>query len=227
MLSKLFGYHRQSEDESLTQRVLAEITRAAVGDLGSADSMPLGLYCVSVIAGYVMQQVAMAERSTRGLPNQAPDVVLVTTSSGIPYLFGDAIAAVLLRNGDKPGFIDWMAAQGKLVVDDRDIAAWFEISAETVGRADYGRPSAPLDGFDWPAIADVIANTDAVIAYLRGGGLAPGQFGDILTNAARVALVGAADHRRLGSRADFTILAIEAAIAGSHMVRVPAAASQH
>ncbi|POA76648.1 hypothetical protein C1883_32265, partial [Pseudomonas protegens] len=62
-------------------------------------------------------------------------------------------------------------------------------------------------------------------AYLRSGGLVPGQFGDILTNAARVALLRAADHRQLGSLADFAVLAIEAAIAGSHMVPVRGAVS--
>jgi hypothetical protein len=220
VLSKFFGSHRRREDDRHTQTVIAGILRTAVGDLGSPEAMPLALYCVSVIAGHAMQQVALAERIAHGLPHQAPDVVPVTSSAGRTYVFGDSVAAALLRKGDKPGFIDWMAVHGKLVADDRSLSTWFGKSAATVGGQDYGRPSPPLDRFGWPAIVDVMANADAVFAYLRSGGLAPGQFGDILTNAARVALLRAADHRQLGSLADFAVLAIEAAIAGSHMLPV-------
>jgi hypothetical protein len=200
---------------------MAEIFRKAIGDLGSTESAPLALYCVCVIAGHVLQQVALADRITRGLPHQAPDVISVTTSSGKTYVFGDAIAGALIRSGDQPRFIEWMAKQAEIPSTEWDLQGYFERSAATVGSEEYGRPSPPFGTYAWPLIDDVIANADSVVTYLRSGSLSPNQFGDILTNAARLALLRAADNRFMGTLADFAIMGIEAAIAGSHVLPPP------
>lgn len=218
VFAKLFSSRAQRAEDASARKIIDGIYRAAVGDLGAPDSMPLALYCVSVIAGYAIQQVALADRITRGVPHRAPEVIAVTTSSGHTFVFGDAIAGALMHSGNQPGFIELMANQGNISSWYQDVSAWFKTSAAAVGSENYGRPSTPLDEFNWPAINDVVSNADAVVEYLKGGGLSPDKFGDILTNAARLALLRAADNRHRGTLEDFAVLGIEAAIAGSHIL---------
>lgn len=222
MLRKLFA--RRADDRQ-REEVVSRIIALSIGDLGPHDSMMLALYCVSAIAGHVIQQTTLADRMTRGLPHQAPDVVAVGMSTGRTYVFGDAIAAALLRAGEDPGILHWLAAQARVPFDPVAIQPWFAQSAESVGGPAFGVPSTPLDGLAWPAIDAVIGNADAVIRYLAAGGLGPTQFEPMLTNVARVALLRAIDAAPLWTPAQLVRLASEVAIASSHILPTDQAAT--
>ncbi len=218
MLEKWFGRSARWREDRDRRAFVDQACRVAVGSLGTADDAPLSVYVLAVLVGYTQQRAVLARRKTLGLPNQPPAVAFVQTGAGHTYVFGDALSAALVGSRDEPGVLLRLAEAGGLARADADIGPWFAPAAATVGHAAYGRPRPPLDDLDVPSIDAATARAPAVWQYLHGGGLTEQQFAGALANVLLVTLVRAIDRKRHGSPEQLALMAIEAVIAGSHML---------